>query len=163
MEGLFNPTTILLHMFNTGLLLAALYFLLYKPVRKFLAKREDAIAGRLDSATSSRHQADQLLSARQEQLDGAAREAADLVMAGEAQGKARAEALIGAAQHEADIRSEKALAQVRAQESNARRALYEEAAQLSVTIAQAALEREVTLADHKRLVDAFLEKAGKIQ
>ncbi len=57
MEGLFNPTTILLHMANAAMLLAALYFLLYKPVKKFLKAREDKVAAQLDSAAENQKQA----------------------------------------------------------------------------------------------------------
>lgn len=39
MEELFNPVSILLHVVNAVILLTALYFLLYKPVRKFMNAR----------------------------------------------------------------------------------------------------------------------------
>ena len=50
MEGLFNPLSILLHTLNALLLFAAIYFLLYKPVKKFLDKRSEGIAQALQSA-----------------------------------------------------------------------------------------------------------------
>jgi len=46
-------------------------------------------------------------------------------------------------------------------EQNAQLELYEDAAKLSVQIASMVLEREVTIEDHKRLLQEFLEKAGK--
>ena len=50
MEGLFNPLSILLHTLNALLLFAAIYFLLYKPVKKFLDKRSEGIAQTLQNA-----------------------------------------------------------------------------------------------------------------
>lgn len=161
MEQLFNLKTILLHMFNAALLLVALYFLLYRPVRKFLRAREDKVAGQLDSAADNQKLAAQLVEERQRQLNGAAQEVADLIKTGEAQGKARADAVVAAAQAEARQLAEKARAQMRTQEQNAQRELYDEAARLSVKIAAMVLEREVTEADHKRLLREFLEKAGR--
>jgi len=161
LEGLFNPTTILLHMVNTAMLLAALYYLLYKPVKKFLRAREEKVAGQLDSAAESRKQAAELLDERQRQLNGAAGEVANLIKTGEAQGKARAEAVVTAAQSDARQIAEKAKAQVRIMEQNAQQELYEDAARLSVEIAAMVLGREVTIEDHKRLLQEFLEKAGR--
>ncbi len=45
-------------MVNAVLLLAALYYLLYKPVRKFLKAREEKVAGEIDSAAESQKQAE---------------------------------------------------------------------------------------------------------
>ena len=161
MEGLFNPTTILLHMFNTALLLAALYFLLFKPVRKFLKAREDKVAEQLDEAAENQKKAVNLLDERKQQLDGAASEVASLIRTGEAQGKARADAVIAAAEAEARQIADKARVQVRIIEQNARQEIYEDAAKLSVQIASMVLAREVTIDDHKRLLREFLEKAGQ--
>ena len=161
MEGLFNPTTILLHMANTVMLLAALYFLLYKPVKKFLKAREEKVATQLDSAAESQKKAAELLDERKKQLDGAASEVANLIKTGEAQGRARADAVVAAAQSDARQIAEKAKLQVRIMEQNAQQELYEDAAKLSVQIATMVLEREVTIDDHKRLLQEFLEKAGK--
>ncbi len=161
MEGLFNPTTILLHMFNTALLLAALYFLLFKPVRKFLKAREDKVAEQLDEAAENQKKAANLLDERKQQLDGAASEVASLIRTGEAQGKARADAVIAAAEAEARQIADKARVQVRIIEQNARQEIYEDAAKLSVQIASMVLAREVTIDDHKRLLREFLEKAGQ--
>lgn len=161
MEGLFNPTSILLHMANAAMLLAALYFLLYKPVKKFLKAREEKVAAQLDSAADSQKKAAELLDERKKQLSGAASEVANLIKTGEAQGRARADAVVAAAQSDARQIAEKAKLQVRIMEQNAQQELYEDAAKLSVQIATMVLEREVTIADHKRLLQEFLEKAGK--
>lgn len=160
MEGLFNPTTILLHMFNTALLLIAVYFLLYKPVKKALKKRDDRIAGQLDNANMREKQAQELLEARKKQLEGASQEVADLIRVGEKRGKARADELVSLAQQEARHIAEKAKSQAESMEQNVQVELYEKAANLSVDIAQMVLEREVTIEDHKRLLDEFFEKAG---
>ena len=148
-------------MANTVILLIALYYFLYKPVRKFLKAREDKVAGQLDSAAESQKHAAELLSERQKQLDGAASEVAGLIKTGEAQGKARADAMVQAAQADAKQIAEKAKTQVRIMEQNAQQELYEDAAKLSVQIASMVLEREVTIEDHKRLPQALPAKAGK--
>ena len=69
--------------------------------------------------------------------------------------------MVAAAQSDARQIAEKAKTQVRIMEQNAQQELYEDAAKLSVQIASMVLEREVTVQDHKRLLQEFLEKAGK--
>lgn len=161
MEELFNPTSILLHMINTALLLAAVYYFLYKPVKKFLKKREDTISGQLDQAQEREQQSMELLETRQKQLEGASKEVAELIRVGEMRGKARAEDVLSAAQQEARRIEERAKTHAEKMEANAQAELYEKAANLSVDIAQMVLEREVTTQDHKRLLEAFFEKAGR--
>ena len=43
---------------------------------------------------------------------------------------------------------------------NAHEAMVDESAKLAVLIASKLLEREVSLEDHQRLIDEFLEKVG---
>jgi F-type H+-transporting ATPase subunit b len=148
-------------MLNTALLLVALYYLLYKPVKKFLKKREDKINGQLDNANLREKQAVELLEARKKQLEGASAEVAELILVGEKRGKARADEIMSLAQGEARRIEIKAKAHAESMESNAQVVLYEKAANLSVDIAQMVLEREVTIDDHKRLLEEFFEKAGR--
>ena len=51
---------ILLHLFNFVILAAGLYFMLYKPVKKFMAEREDHYKQMDDSAASKLEQASAL-------------------------------------------------------------------------------------------------------
>ncbi len=148
-------------MLNTALLLAVVYYLLYKPVKKFLKKREDKIASQLDHANLREKQALDLLEARKKQLEGASQEVAELVRVGEKRGKARADEIMALAQEEARRVADKAKAHVESMEANAQLELYEKAASLSVDIAKMVLEREVTIEDHKRLLEEFFEKAGQ--
>ena len=148
-------------MLNTAMLLAALYYLLYKPVRKFLKGREDKIAGQLDGALAREQESLKLLDQRKLQLDSAASEVADLIRTGETRGKARADELVLLAQQEARRIAEKSKVDIDSMQAGAQEELYERAANLSVDIAQMVLEREVTAADHQRLLKEFLEKAGR--
>ena len=148
-------------MLNAAILLAVVYYLLYKPVRKFLKKREDKIAGQLDNANLREKQAMDLLEARKKQLEGASAEVAELIRVGERRGKARADEITSLAQEEARRIAEKAKMQAESMEANAQVDLYERAANLSVDIAKMVLEREVTIEDHKRLLEEFFDKAGR--
>ena len=69
-----NLQLILLHWMNLAILTGGLYFLLYKPVKQFMAKREEHYRELDQQANDKIAQADQLKAQYQEKLDGAQEE-----------------------------------------------------------------------------------------
>ena len=63
---------ILLHLLNFAILAGGLYLLLYKPVKAFMAKREDWYQAQADEAEKTRQEAEALKAAAQAQTDAAA-------------------------------------------------------------------------------------------
>ncbi|MEG0766823.1 MAG: ATP synthase F0 subunit B, partial [Clostridia bacterium] len=76
LSELFNPVTILLHVLNACVLFTALYFLLYKPVRKFMKARSAGIEAQLTQAEDMRKAADAQQTESQNTLQQASKEAA---------------------------------------------------------------------------------------
>ncbi len=104
---------ILLHWMNLAILTGGLYFLLFKPVKDFMDKREAHYRELDQQAADKLSQAEELKNLRQEQLDGAAEE----------------------------IRQSKAAAQLSAQQS-AQEQLDQAKAQASQIVAKAHTEAE---------------------
>ena len=69
-----NPQLILLHWMNLAILTGGLYFLLYKPVKQFMAKREQYYRDLDAQAADKLAQAEQLKADYQGKLDAAAEE-----------------------------------------------------------------------------------------
>ena len=112
---------ILLHLLNFAILAGGLYFLLYKPVKSFMAKREQHYKEMDESAANDRKEAAALRRSAQEKYDAAADEivqmrtkASDEIEAEKQRllGDARAEArrILETAGKTAEMRSKKALA-----------------------------------------------------
>ena len=112
---------ILLHMLNFVILAGGLYFILYKPVKSFMAKREQHYKEMNDAAEANRAEAAALRKATQEKYDAAVDEivhmrtkASDEIEAEKQRllGEARAEArrILETAGKTAELRSKKALA-----------------------------------------------------
>lgn len=112
---------ILLHLLNFVILAGGLYFILYKPVKEFMAKREQHYKEIDDYAMKNRVETEELRKAAQEKLDAAEEEIAAMHMKAsdeiEAEkqrqlGEARAEArrILETAGKTAELRSKKALA-----------------------------------------------------
>lgn len=112
---------ILLHLLNFVILAGGLYFILYKPVKEFMAKREKHYKEIDDLAMADRKETERLRKAAQEKLDAAEEEiaamrvkASDEIEAEKQRqlGEARAEArrILETAGKTAELRSKKALA-----------------------------------------------------
>lgn len=112
---------ILLHLLNFAILAGILYFLLYKPVKSFMAKREQTYREMAEQTARDRREASELRRAAQDKFDAAEdaiaemrTHASDEVEAEKQRllGEARAQArrIIETAGKTADMRSKKALA-----------------------------------------------------
>ncbi len=113
---------ILLHLLNFAILAGGLYFLLYKPVKDFMAKREQHYKDIDDAARADREEAEALHKAAKEKLDEAEEEIARMRTAAsdeiEAEkqrqlDEARAEArrILETAGKTAELRAKKTLAE----------------------------------------------------
>ena len=112
---------ILLHLLNFAILAGGLYFLLYKPVKEFMAKREQHYKDLDEQARRDRDEAAALRKTAQERFDAAEADiaamrthASDEIEAEKQRqiGEARAEArrILETAGKTADLRTKKALA-----------------------------------------------------
>lgn len=160
MEELFNPITILLHVINAIILLVALYFLLYKPVRKYTTARTQSIDDQLKNAQDMQNKAQDQFSASQQKLKDADREAMKAISQGSQKAQEQAQDIVKSAREQAG----QIVAQAR-QEANtmlfsAHEAMADEAAVLAVEIAAKVLSREVKAEDHQQLIDEFVKKVG---
>jgi len=159
-EELFNPTTILLHVINAAILLVAMYFLLYKPVRKYTTARAQGIEEQLKNAQDTKNQAQDQLSSYQQKLKDADKEATATISQGSLRAQTQAQDILKSAREQA----EQIVAQARQEAStllfSAHEAMADEASVLAVEIAAKVLSREVKAEDHQQLIDEFLKKVG---
>ena len=102
MEGIFDLSSILWHVLNAAILFVALYFLLYKPVRKFMQKRADGVSAQLDEAAQKEKDADALLEQSHGALSSAQREAAETVSQSARQAQKRADEILSTANAKAE-------------------------------------------------------------
>ncbi len=160
MEGLFNPLSILLHTVNALILFVALYFLLYKPVKKFLDKRNAGIAQTLSDADKSLSDAKAEYDLAHEKNNSAQTEANALLKDSAKQAKGRAEVIIADANEQAKLIIDAAKKEAETIFESAREAMADEAAALSVEIASKILSREISLDEHRQMIDEFLQKVG---
>ncbi|MEG0741009.1 MAG: F0F1 ATP synthase subunit B [Clostridia bacterium] len=157
---MFNPTSILLHAVNAVILLVALYFLLVKPVRKFMQKRADSIAAELQGVTDAQTQLETERKAAHDELAQTKKTAADIIAKSVSQAQEQAEQVLRDAQSNAEQRMQRARTECEHMRENTREEMRGEVADLSVALASKILQREVSEEDHRKLVNDFIEKVG---
>ncbi len=158
MEGMFNPLSILLHVVNAAILLVALYFLLYKPVRKYMNTRTAHITKELQDVSDAQEQLRQEQIKAQDELMAARKQAAEVIAQSVSQAQEQAQQILDDAHSDADLTMKRARVESDFLLNNARNEMRDEVASLSVVLAEKILQREVTEADHAKLVDDFLKK-----
>jgi len=157
-EGLFNPLSILLHVINAIILLVALYFLLLKPVRKFMNARSEKMEAHLLSITAAEHEAQQRIVDAREVITEARKTAADTVAKGVIQAHEQAQKILDEAHHNAAFIMKQANIDADSMRKKARDEMRDEVANLGLALASRLLQREVNQKDHDQLVDEFLKK-----
>ena len=160
MEDLFNPISILLHVINAFILLTALYFLLYKPVRKFTTARAQGIEDQLKNAQDTQNKAQDQFAASQQKLKEADEEAIAVISRSTQQANEQAQRILGSAKKENEAIVARAKQDVQTMMDNAHKSLADEAASLAMEIAAEMLAREVKPEDHRQLVNEFIKKVG---
>lgn len=160
MEGMFNPLSILLHILNAAILLTALYFLLYKPVRKYMNARAEGVAQELKRVEDAKSDLEIVHKQAQDELAAARKQAAETVAASVSQAQEQAQHVLEEARQNADDLMNQTRTEADALMKNARDEMRGEVANLSVNIAGRLLQREVKKEDHEKLIDDFLKKVG---
>lgn len=155
-----NLWQMLVSLINLVLLFLLIKKFLYKPVKKMLDARQKTIEGDYDAANAAKEQALADQQAYNSQLQGAKREADQLIknavdLANErereilAEAKAKADGIVRQAENDAALERKKA-------EEGIKREIVE----VSSLLTEKLLEREVSSEDHRRFVDSFIESIG---
>lgn len=152
---------ILLHLLNFALLAVGLFFLLYKPVKKFMDKRKEEIESEIKKGEDLQKEATELKATyeaklteaeeeseriKSEAFDSANNESARIIREANADAKAIRE--------EADKELEELRRDTIAQAKD-------ELAEVALRIADEVIGREVSREDNKRIVDECLDEWSK--
>lgn len=158
MENILNPTSIILHMINAAILFVAVYFLLYKPVRKFMTGRSERIAAQLNEAQEIKNESEKALSESRIKTLDADRNAADTIEKSAVQAQKNAGAIISDAENKAEQIISRAHDEAGRIMKETRESMEAEAAGLAVAIAAKILEREVNAEDNRNIIEKFLSE-----
>lgn len=149
-----------IHVLNVIILYVVLRLLLYKPVMKFIKKREHDFADKVDELDEREKELERRKAEYERKMQEASDEAATIITNSNEMARDHArEILDNAKEHARDlvIRAKK---EIEAEKVQARLDMKTEIADMAVQIAAKVLQREVSLEDNRKIIDEFFERVG---
>ena len=141
-----------------------LYWLLsryaFGPLFSIMEKRRELVKEQLDSAESSRKQAEQQLEAQKQALNEARKEAYDIIEQARSTSSKQAEEIVHAAKSEASRLKDDAVKDIESEKNKAIAALRSEVSGMSVKIASKIIEKQIDEKSQEQLVDQYLKEVG---
>lgn len=149
-----------IHVLNVIILFVVLRLILYKPVMKFIKKREHTFADKVDELDLREKDLVQKKKEYEFMMDEASNEAASIITNSNEMARDHArEVLDNSKEHARDlvIRAKK---EIDAEKAQARLDMKTEIADMAIQIAEKVLEREVSQSDNRKIIDEFFERVG---
>jgi len=143
---------------NFFVLLFILKILLYKPVLKMIDDRKKSIEESLEKAAKAQEEAERIKAEYDGMIARAREEAREIINKAQKTAAAEKEEIIATAQREAQTLLADAKLTIAQEKEKALRELRQEIGNLAVLAAGKILNRAVTLEDHQKLVDEFLNE-----
>lgn len=134
---------------------------LYKPVKKMLATRDNAIQSDYDAAKEAKDKALADMAAYEEKLSGAKAEADSVIKSAVNVANAREKEIIAEAKLKAEGIVRQAENDAALERKKAEEGIRKEIVEVSSILTEKMLEREVSKADHQHFIDSFIESIGE--
>jgi F-type H+-transporting ATPase subunit b len=144
-----------------GLLLVLLKRIAWPQILQAVRDREQRLEQRLADAERSRTEAAALLEQHKKLIGQARAEAAELMAKAKAFGQKEAEALLAKAHEEQDAILARAQREIAAEKEKAIVAIRREAVDLSLAAASKLLEKNLSGAANKKIVEEYIDSIGK--
>ena len=133
---------------------------LFKPVRKMLAARAEEVQAMYDQAEADRAEAAAMKKDYTESIANAKAEAAQITQSATRRATVRSEEILSEASRQATDLKKKAEQSIEMERKKAMNEIKDEIADLSIMIASKVVEKDINEADHKRMIEDFIDKVG---
>ena len=140
---------------NIIVLVVVLYYMLYKPVKKFMTERAARIQGQLDHAAEEEQRAEALRGEYEAKLSDIGRERDEAIQKGHEIAMQRSDTIIAEARREANSIHRKALEEIRIEQENQQDDMKRAIIDISVKLAG----RYVQLSIDEETQNAYVERA----
>ncbi|MGN1317224.1 MAG: F0F1 ATP synthase subunit B [Acutalibacteraceae bacterium] len=155
-----NIWQMLVSLANLVILFLLVKKFLYKPVKKMLKARQDAIDVQYNEAETARSEALSEKKAYEEKLSGAKAEADGIINSAVNLAKARENEIIEKAKNDASVIIQRANEDARLEMTKAEESIKREIVDVSTVLTSKLLEREINPQDHKQIIDSFIDEIG---
>lgn len=155
-----NIWHILASLLNLVILFLIIKKVLYKPVRKMLAERQEHIAEQYHNAEEAQRLAEESKEEYSKKLAAADSECNSLLQEAEANSQRLSSEIISDARDKAEVILRSADTEIELERKKAMQQLKYNAAGLSVELAEKLLARKMTEGDQTELINSFIEELG---
>lgn len=142
-------------------LILFVFFIGYKPVKKAMKTRADAIENDILEARKQRTVAEAAASKKEETILEGKQEAARIVSEAKLQAEARGKAIVDEAKEQASLAKKKADEDIASAKEKSKQETRKEIVDVALAASSKILGREVSQEDNQRLLDDFLEDLKK--
>ena len=143
------------------ILMALIKKFAWGPVTEMMEKRATKIATDIDAAEESRKKAEDLAQKREEALQASRTEASEIVNRAKQNGEQQKATIVSAAHDEVVTMKANAKKDIQQERQEALASVKNDVAELSIEIASKIIQKELSAADQKALVDSYIEGLGK--
>lgn len=140
-----------------SILLLAVKHYAWGPVKDMMEKRRQKVIDDLDQAASDRKKAETLANEREAALKNSRQEATQILSDAKSNAQKTGKQIVSEANDEASAIRERAKADAAQAKTDALNEARDEVADLSVTIAEKVIAKNLSAADQKELVDQFIK------
>lgn len=133
---------------------------LFGPVRKMLAARASEVQAMYDQAEADRTEAAAMKKDYTDSIANAKAEAAQITQSATRRATVRSEEILAEASRQATDMKKKAEQSIEMERKKAMNEIKDEIADLSILIASKVVEKDINEADHKRMIEDFIDKVG---
>ena len=158
-----NPWTALFTFCNMIITFLLLKKFLFKPVKKMIDQRQKEIDDLYADAENSKAKAQEIQAEYESRLDSARAERDELMADAVKRAQKREQEIIAQAKDQAASMMTRAEADIAQEKKKALNQVKNEISSISVSIAQEVVGREISAADHERLVTEFIGRLGETQ
>ena len=138
-------------------LLIAVFFIGYKPVKKAIEKRRSAINGMIEDAKNNQKVAREAASRKEETIEEGKTEASKILASARKQAEEEAALILAKAEEEAALKRKKADEDIASAKEKAKREIHDEIVDVAISASSKVLGREVSKKDNQELLNDFLK------
>ena len=159
-----NFWSFLINLLALIVLFVVIFFLAYKPIKKFVKARQDYVEGNIRDSEAAKKEYEEKLKNSDALIDEAKKEADDIVNAARLDAAAEALRIQEEAQKQAAKKFDDAEEAIRLAEKKSREEIQKEIVNVAMDASKKVLGREVNEEDHQRLLDDFVrDVTGKAE
>lgn len=156
-----NLWQILISLCNLVLLFLILKRFLYKPVKRTLEKRRGEIDGQYESAKKAEDEAEENRRLWEDKMNTAKAEADGIVRKASESAKAREASIVEDAKKRASVIVKQAENEAMLEKKKAESEIKKEIVNVSSSLSEKVLGREINEEDHRALIDSFIDEIGE--